>query len=31
MSKNLTNPVSTFGVTMIFDPFTIAFSVSVPS
>lgn len=31
LNASLTNPVSTFGVTIIFDPFTIAFSVSVPS
>lgn len=29
--SSLTNPVSTFGVKIIFDPFTIPFSVSVPS
>lgn len=29
--QKLTNPVSTFGVSMIFDPFTMPFSVNVPS
>jgi hypothetical protein len=31
MKEKLTNPVSTFGVTIIFDPFTMPFSFSVPS
>lgn len=31
MSDYLTSPVSTFGVTMIFEPFTMPFSFSVPS
>jgi len=30
-TQKLTNPVSTFGVTIIFEPFIIPFSMSVPS